>query len=402
MALVAVVVGSVDVVDHDVVVHVADVTRAVLIGGAKSLAGRQREPAQAGPRGLLADGHIPVHAAGVAADEGNQRWRVHRPRGQLPGHPAPARADLRPAAVMEGCKAPGRVIYPGPAPGRYPAPVAGAVGRPVDRHGARHPHGAVGRVLAPVAVVVELLVADHFTRHVARRHRLVFQPVALVRPGIEAILHFGRRACGCQLRVGEVGLLPGNNIDLRAAVTVNRAGTLLHHDARGAGSQVARRVGAANVHAVVARLGDHKRQVGRVDLDALAVKQIAHPQLHRALGQAQLGGVVVQFQKIKAGLLAQAHGSRSDMQLGPRALASPEPVASGQRPVQRGGRPARVAACIGRSETDRAFGQVHAGDTAWRVDESGLLAELLRHLRPHRQRRKKCGDGECGQHRQSG
>ena len=167
MALVAVVGGSVDVVDHDVVVHVADVTRAVLIGRAKSLAGRQREPAQAGPRGLLADGHIPVHAACVAANKGDQRGRIHRPRGQLPGHPAPARADLCPAAVVKGRKAPGRVIDPGPAPGRYPAPVAGAVGRPVDRHGARQPYGAIGRVLIPVAVVVELLVADHFARHVA-------------------------------------------------------------------------------------------------------------------------------------------------------------------------------------------------------------------------------------------
>ena len=76
MALVAVVVSSVDVVDHDVVVHVADVTRAVLIGRAKCLAGRQRKPAQAGLRGLLADGHIPVHAAGVAADKSDQRGPI--------------------------------------------------------------------------------------------------------------------------------------------------------------------------------------------------------------------------------------------------------------------------------------------------------------------------------------
>jgi hypothetical protein len=39
-ALVAVVVSDVDVVHHDVLVHVGDVARAVLIGGAKSLAGR--------------------------------------------------------------------------------------------------------------------------------------------------------------------------------------------------------------------------------------------------------------------------------------------------------------------------------------------------------------------------
>ena len=165
--LVAVVVGDVDVGHRYVLVHVGDVARAVLIGRVKSLAGRQRKPAQAGLRGLLVDGHIPVDAACAAANKGDQRWRIHRPRGQLPGHPAPARADLRPAAIVKGRKAPGRVVHPGPAPGRYPAPVAGAVGRPVHRHGARQPDRAIGRVLLPVAVAVELLVAHHFARNIA-------------------------------------------------------------------------------------------------------------------------------------------------------------------------------------------------------------------------------------------
>ena len=312
LALVAVVVGDVDVVHHDVLVHIGDVARAVLIGRTKSLSRRQREPAQARLRPLLANRHIPVHTAGVAADEGNQRRRVHRLWRHTPRHPAPARADLRPAAVVEGCKAPGRVVHPGPAPGRYPAPVACSVGCPVHGHGARQPHGAIGRVLIPVAVVVELLVADHFARNVAGRYRLVFQTVALMRPGIEAVLHCRPRAGRGQLRVGEIGLLARSNIDRRAAVAVNRAGTLLHHDAGGAGTQVAR---GACVDAVVAGLGDHKRQVGRVDLDPLAFKQLAHAQLHRALRQAQLGGVVVEFQEIEAGLLTQAHGSRSDVQL---------------------------------------------------------------------------------------
>ena len=122
-----------------------------------------------------------------------------------------------------------------------------------------------------------------------------------MRPGVKAVLHFRRGAGGGQLRVGEISLLAGRNVDLRAAVAVNRAGTLLHHDACAAGSQVVPGVG---INAVVAGLGNYKRQIGRVDLDPLSVKQLAHAQLHRALGQAQLGGVVVQFQKIKAGLLA--------------------------------------------------------------------------------------------------
>ena len=217
-----------------------------------------------------------------------------------------------------------------------------------------------------------------------------------MRPGIEAVLHFRRWAGGYQLRVGEISLLAAADADLRAAVAVHRAGTLLHHDAAGASAEIAGWVG---INAVVAGLGDHKRQIRRVDLDPLAVEQIAHTQFHRALRQPQLRGVVVEFEEIKAGLLAQAHGGRSDMQLGARALASPEAVAGGQWPVQHGGRPARVAGAC-RCEADRAFGQVHAGDTAWRVDGGGLLAELLRDLRPdRRQHEKDCSD-EDDHHRQ--
>ena len=110
-------------------------------------------------------------------------------------------------------------------------------------------------------------------------------------PGIEAVLHFGRGAGGGQLRVGEISLLAGRNIDQRAAVAVNRAGTLLHHDAGGASAEIA---GGVGIDAVVAGLGNHKRQIGRVDLDPLAVEQLAHAQFHRALGQTQLARVVVE------------------------------------------------------------------------------------------------------------
>ena len=89
------------------------------------------------------------------------------------------------------------------------------------------------------------------------------------------------------------------------------------------------------------------------------------------------------------------------MQLRAGALTGPEAVAGGQRPVQRGGRPARGTGAR-RCVADRAFGQVHAGDAAWRVVKGGLLAELLRHLRPHRGQREEGGGGEDGQYRQRG
>ena len=291
LALVAVDVSHVHrVVDHDVLVDLSHVARAGSVGRPVGLARCQREPAQAGPRlAARADRDVPVHAAAAAADKGDQRRSVDRLRCHAPRHPGPARADLGPAAVVKRRKAPGRVVHPGPAPGRYPAPVAGPVGRPVGRYGARLPDRAIGRILTPVAVVVELLVADGFAWHIARRHRSVLTPVARRGPGVKAVLLLGAQCGGCQLRAAVIGLLPAAQLYPRAVVAINHAATRLRHHP----GDVA---GGVDVEAVVARLGNDESQVGRVDFQALAFKQSANAQLEAALRQAQLGHVVVQSQ----------------------------------------------------------------------------------------------------------
>jgi len=164
-----------------VVVELVEVVRAAAVGGAEGLARCQRKPAQ-GPS---------VVVAGIA-DEGHQRRGVHRALWQSSRNPGPARTDLRPAPIVKRCKTPGRLVDPGPAPRRNPAPQAGAVGCPVFGQAARQPDGAIGGILLPVAIVVELLVADGFARHVAGRDRLVFGVVALSGPLVKAVLQ--RRA----------------------------------------------------------------------------------------------------------------------------------------------------------------------------------------------------------------
>ena len=287
-------------VERQSVIELADVARAGPVSGPEGFARRQRKPAQGGPwRAARARPPVIVRAA-VAADKGDQRRGVHRARWQASRHPGPARANLRPASVVKRRKAPRRVIDPGPAPRGDPAPVAGAVGRPVQRQGARQPDGAIDGVLLPVAVAVELLVANGFARHIAGRERLVFARIAVGGPQVKGVLHGGARCGGAQVGAGKAALLRAAYRQRHAVAAVNDAAARLRHHPRGV-------AGRADIEPVIARLGHHERQVGRVDFQALAVQQAAHPQLQRALRQPQLGCAVVQRHQIEAGFFVHPH-----------------------------------------------------------------------------------------------
>ena len=70
---------------------------------------------------------------------------------------------------MRRCKTPRHIVDPGPAPGRDPAPMAIAVGRPVTGGRRRKPHRAVARGGLPAAVAVERLIAGDVGREGVRR-----------------------------------------------------------------------------------------------------------------------------------------------------------------------------------------------------------------------------------------
>ena len=221
------------------VVELAHVALAGPVAGPERLARRQRKPAH-GPLGM------------AAADKTHQRGRVHRTLGQSPRHPGPAWADLRPAPVVKRRKAPGRLIDPGPAPGRNPTPLTGAVGRPIFRYGAGNPDVAVSGVALPVAIVVELLVADCFARHVARRNRVFFGAVAPGAPLVKMVLHrcTGRRRY--QAGAGEGALLRAFQRQRCVVVAIDQRAARQRHHPRGVASRV-------DIEPVGAGLSHHKR-----------------------------------------------------------------------------------------------------------------------------------------------
>ncbi|MNX77473.1 hypothetical protein D3C86_1090160 [compost metagenome] len=137
----------------------------------------------------------------AAADKADHGRRIARAHADRAGHPAPAVAEMGPAAIVRRGEAPRRVIDPGPAPRRHPGPVPGAVRRPAGRHRAREPHRAVAGVLLPVAIVVQCGVAGHLARHVTRGDGLILAGVARGGPLVEAV---GRRV-RARAGIGKVG-----------------------------------------------------------------------------------------------------------------------------------------------------------------------------------------------------
>jgi hypothetical protein len=103
----------------------------------------------------------------ASAEKTNERRTIDRRTEDWARVPAPPAADITPAAVMKWSKAPGRVIYPSPAPRAYVAPIPIAVRRPVGSNLRRVPDRTVVAVLAPGAVVIEILRAGHVLGDVA-------------------------------------------------------------------------------------------------------------------------------------------------------------------------------------------------------------------------------------------
>src|SRR5262249_24854244 len=136
------------------------------------IARTQREPAD-----RSADRNVDAETA--AADEGDERRCVHRPYVKRPRHPAPARADAGPAAVVERRKAPWRVIDPGPTPRFDAVPAAVVIWRPVRGDVRRIPHVTIFRRVFPTAVVVEIFVADDVFRDISARRRTLVASHAL-------------------------------------------------------------------------------------------------------------------------------------------------------------------------------------------------------------------------------
>ena len=115
-----------------------------------------------------AGGHADGGARAKKPDDGRRVDRPVRRVGHM-RHPGPAAPDLGPAAIMGWREAPGRVVDPGPAPGRDPGPVAGAIGHPF-RPDPRIPDRAVIPAHRPIAMVRQFGATGHLRHHGRQRH----------------------------------------------------------------------------------------------------------------------------------------------------------------------------------------------------------------------------------------
>src|SRR5690606_21807556 len=104
------------------------------------------------------EGHRDAHPG--TAEPADQCRRIHRANVSRAWHPAPAVANVSPAAVMEWRETPARIVDPRPAPRRNVRPAAEAVWSPVVGDVSRAPDITVFRFADPLAVVVQVLVAD--------------------------------------------------------------------------------------------------------------------------------------------------------------------------------------------------------------------------------------------------
>ena len=116
----------------------------------------KREPAN-----TTADAERQRSAPVIAADESNERRRIHRTHPARTWHPAPLALHERPASIVEWRKAPCRLVDPGPTPRIDPRPATVAIRGPVGGDGRWRPHGSVRRIVAPRSVGVEIRIADH-------------------------------------------------------------------------------------------------------------------------------------------------------------------------------------------------------------------------------------------------
>ena len=295
-------------------VHRAEIARAHRVGRVIDVARAEREPAD-----RTAD----------VLDEGNQRRRVDRARVARTGQPAPASVDPRPAAVVRGCKGPELVVDPGPAPRLLPDPLAILVRRPTGVHVGREPDVAVAGITRPAAVVVEIGETDQVVAEVAQSHRAVDALVAHAHVAVEVVL----RREGVHLVVADVLAVENNHVApahrKAAARAVDHGDAFARLDRGGVAV-------AIDVDAEVAGPVDDQRQVGRVDLHALAGEHAPDAHVDRAFRDFDLQHPIVKLEELHAGFTIHAQPHAAGLHLGARAAVRPQGVATQERAIAVG------------------------------------------------------------------
>ncbi|PYU39418.1 MAG: hypothetical protein DMG53_24570 [Acidobacteria bacterium] len=343
-------------------VHVCHVSAAYVIGRHEDLTRPKWEPGHADS---TASSDADAYAEVWSANPGDKRRSVNRThigdtddRARRAWHPTPNSGDRHPAAVMERRKTPGSIIYPSPAPGRNPHPVAVAIRRPTDNDGVGEPNGAVLGHRAPASVVVEVFVANHIGRDVARGLRAIFAAVAVTAPVVEVViviaesLNVGIKLVGAGKRAGFSRM---NGIS--RAATCDFSFTVAHNNESGIACFV-------DVDLVVARTEDGESKVGGIDFDRFILFEMPHAQVKGAFGEPDLRHAIIQIQKRKTSVAGKADRCGADVQLGACAVVGPKLVAGSNGPVDDRGNPIVGASRIKRNGAASVAQSRHA---AWRI-----------------------------------
>ena len=353
---------AVDVVDRRVVGHVvdggdvgdlrhigvADIVGAGAIGWAEHLLRPQRHPADRTARPVIAPAPGDHRRADTDRDaegeEVHERRRIdwpaiHRLRHTLNPyrrrHPAPARIHLYPAAVVERCETPGRIVDPGPAPGRDERPVAVAIRHVVDLDAGIPNAAIVGRGV-PTPVVVEVPCPGHQFHH-RRRHdgahhyRTRWRPLAGHHVAQEGV-HHGRANAGLEtVAARDCSGLVGRHLQYRCLAGHHRR-ALDHRDP-------GRVRGVAGDHAVTPSAGDGDRPARGADGIARAVRAAAQVEVELAAPGAGHHRSVIEGDHLELGRGVEHHAIALDLDFRLPARLGPHHVVRGDGIVQRGGFP---------------------------------------------------------------
>src|SRR6266404_3332595 len=272
-------------------VHVVDVGAAHAIRGHVDFTRRKREPGHADS---TAAAHPDANAEVRPADPGDQRGSVNRAYisdaydcTRRTRYPAPNSADRNPTAVVKWRKAPGSVIYPCPAPGRNPHPVAVAIRRPADDSRVWKPNRAVLGHLAPAAVFVEIFIANHIGRDIAGGFRVILAAVTVPAPVVKVVIVIAE-ALNVGVELVDSGKRAGfsrmNGVSGTAAGDF--ALTVANNDEGGI-------AGFVDVDFVVAGAKDGKGEIRCINLESFVVFEPPHAHVQGAFGDPDLRHAVV-------------------------------------------------------------------------------------------------------------
>src|SRR5246127_1032238 len=276
-------VANVGVVD----VHVVPVATAAVIPGMEGFAPTEREPAEAAAP-AKSEAKTNTKTGAKPANEGRAvvRIGVDRTRG-----PTPVAAKIVPAAIVKGSKAPRSIIDPGPAPRANVGPVAIAVRSPVWRDVVRNPNVAVGGFFFPGAVVVGVAVADCVRIDVLGESRIVFLQIAVLGPTIKIVRFMGgaRGHFDVALSASHVDAFTGLD-----GINLTAGGNFARTADRGDSGEVTI---FADVNAEGAGFADSEREVGGINFIVLALANFADAKIEFALGDTNLGDVLVEIEE---------------------------------------------------------------------------------------------------------